>query len=123
MFELEFSKVDRLLKQSKALWQIHSFSCTDFPWEKQFPILANKLWAIADSELDIVDADHELLVATLSPSLKEDLVIQSAEWELELLSRDEPKESVFTLQTAIHSTDLTHFSAGIKGRKWQQITR
>lgn len=116
-----FKRLDTLLIQSRDLWQVKAFDCTALPWATRFPRLAECVWSIADEDIDDVDRVQSDLIATLLPSLTEDLTEAGLEWELSLLDIsaplcDEPDELLLSGKA------LSHFSAGIKGRKFEQIS-
>ena len=115
------AQLDTLLVQSRALWQVKAFDCDDLPWSHTFPDLALCVWSLADSELDIIDRVQADLLGCLLPALKADLVALSWEWQLELFDIKLPKTSEAQSEL-VDQQEVGHFSAGIKGRKWAQIT-
>ena len=139
-----FIQLDKLLEQSRALWQVRAFEAKALPWAAQFPRLATTLWALDDAVLDTLDAEQSVLVDALSPALKQDLAALGLEWDLALLTLSFAELSLGSdidsdigsdidsdissndIETAtspcIDLTELAHFSAHIKGRKWEQIT-
>ncbi|WP_247663119.1 methyltransferase [Shewanella sp. UCD-FRSSP16_17] len=114
------------------LWQVQAFECAELPWETQFPALAKAVWQIDDSEIDTIDADQTALVECLLPSLQLDLASNnlSIDGLFELLTskvKAQVEVSVNQMQNKVAEqglteSELSHFSAHIKGRKWQQIT-
>nr|WP_320125601.1 methyltransferase [uncultured Shewanella sp.] len=137
-----FSQLNQLLEQSAALWQVRAFEANALPWAQAFPQLAEAVWALADAELDGLDAEQSLLVKALSPALSLDLKALGQDWDLSLLTASIADSSAFNQKTVADKADVTkqslanntapqgglsfdyeaHFSAHIKGRKWQQIT-
>jgi len=131
-----FIQLDKLLEQSRALWQVRAFEAKALPWAAQFPRLATTLWALDDAVLDTLDAEQSALVDALSPALKQDLAALGLEWDLALLTLSFAELSLGSdiaadigsddIETAtspnIDLAELAHFSAHIKGRKWEQIT-
>ena len=131
-----FIQLDKLLEQSRALWQVRAFEAKALPWAAQFPRLATTLWALDDAVLDTLDAEQSVLVDALSPSLKQDLTALGLDWDLSLLTLSFAELSLGSdiaadigsddIETAtspnIDLAELAHFSAHIKGRKWEQIT-
>ncbi|MCT8987067.1 SAM-dependent methyltransferase [Shewanella phaeophyticola] len=127
-YQHTFKSLDSLLEALKPLWQLVAFECDHLPWQQAFPCLAQTVWQLNDAELDNIDADQDKLVQTLLPSLISDIK------QSEKLNADELIEQlnllVITLPTSLSTADptgqeqadLTHFSAHIKGRKWQQIS-
>ncbi|AQS37138.1 Methyltransferase domain [Shewanella psychrophila] len=121
-------KLDTLLVQSRTLWQVKAFDCTLLPWEKRFPCLANKVWSISDVDIDELDKTQAELNAELLPALQQDLQRSDASWQLDLLGQVETALTKGDTDLAQLSVELlshkeaSHFSAGIKGRKWSQIT-
>ncbi|MCL1093273.1 methyltransferase [Shewanella kaireitica] len=119
-FAAQLKQLDRLLCASRPLWQNRSFECTQLPWAETFPTLAETVWQLADIELDEIDTCQSRLSELLLPSLQKDLLAKGNDWDLNLLL-----PSSFTTATAIEPLldfdDMAHFSAHIKGRKWQQI--
>ncbi|RLV60066.1 methyltransferase [Parashewanella curva] len=118
MFEQHFFEINRLLVKSKALWQVASFECDALPWEREFPALAKAVWSFSDEQIEELDVEHRLLVESLLPALKRDLISQGIEWELKYLCFPALKQSEETEVKEYPS----RLSAGVKGRKWQQIT-
>ncbi|MEL4242686.1 methyltransferase [Shewanella xiamenensis] len=135
-----FIQLDKLLEQSRALWQVRAFEAKALPWAAQFPRLATTLWALDDAVLDTLDAEQSVLVDALSPALKQDLAALGLDWDLSLLTLSFAELSMGydidsdigfdigsdDIETAtspnIEVAELAHFSAHIKGRKWEQIT-
>ncbi|WP_144209431.1 methyltransferase [Shewanella donghaensis] len=137
---LQLTQISECLLRLKCLWQVKAFDCQTLPWIEQFPILADKVWAINDSDIDNIDVEQQLLIVTLLPALIEDLaqsgiVIDNLELILAQTSNT-VTQSVFDdklqcqpidsqtglLHEGLSESELAHFSAHIKGRKWQQIT-
>lgn len=134
--------LDRLLLASRSLWQVKAFDCEALPWETEFPSLAKQVWQISDDDIDAIDLDNVRLLETLLPALQQDLDNRAcddnrdgaAAWS-PLTSLSE-SSSLFSSSSSSVSSDsdtnktlcgldddlLAHFSAHIKGRKWQQIT-
>lgn len=123
-----FELLSQLLFALNPLWQSVAFECKDLPWQQAYPQLANAVNGLEDDEIDAIDADPKRLFECLLPSLKADLA-QSGQDEivslLVLLDCDFPQLASLSssLETiADMDCELSHFSAHIKGRKWQQIT-
>lgn len=130
--------LDQLLLASRALWQVKAFECESLPWALDFPALAQCVWQISDDDLDAIDLDKARLLQTLLPALVQDLDANSLSWPLALLTSAEmppsasvvgDRDSAATEGTnsvnhvaGLDETVIAHFSAHIKGRKWQQIT-
>ena len=142
-YSQKFSELNQLLEQSAALWQVRAFEVNALPWAQDFPQLAEAVWALADDELDGLDAEQSLLVKALSPALNHDLKALGQDWDLSLLTASIAERTVFNDKTVndkagvaepsladstaaqqggLSFDDEAHFSAHIKGRKWQQIT-
>ncbi|MGI2190299.1 methyltransferase [Shewanella baltica] len=142
-YSQRFSELNQLLEQSAALWQVRAFEVNALPWAEDFPQLAEAVWALADDELDGLDAEQSLLVKALSPALSQDLRALGQDWDLSLLTASIAERTVFNNKTVTDKAgvaepslmdntaaqqgclsfdDEAHFSAHIKGRKWQQIT-
>nr|WP_280925671.1 methyltransferase [Shewanella septentrionalis] len=142
-YSQKFSEPNQLLEQSVALWQVRAFEVNALPWAQDFPQLAEAVWALADDELDGLDAEQSLLVKALSPALNHDLKALGQDWDLSLLTASIAERTVFNDKTVndkagvaepsladstaaqqggLSFDDEAHFSAHIKGRKWQQIT-
>lgn len=139
-----------LLHSSRGLWQVKAFECHHLPWEAHHPTLAKQVWQIGDDDIDAIDVDTPRLLATLLPALTHDLnamangksasAIQAQVLldSLGLLSGGAPDQELphapRTAQPqashAVQNVAVTgladevapHFSAHIKGRKWQQIS-
>ncbi|BFL83247.1 hypothetical protein LFREDSHE_16970 [Shewanella baltica] len=142
-YSQRFSELNQLLEQSAALWQVRAFEVNALPWAQDFPQLAEAVWALGDDELDGLDAEQSLLVKALSPALSHDLKALGQDWDLSLLTASIAERTVFNDKTVTDKAgvaepsladntaaqqgclsfdDEAHFSAHIKGRKWQQIT-
>jgi len=135
-----FIQLDKLLEQGSSLWQVRAFEAKALPWAAQFPTLATTLWTLDDAVLDTLDAEQSALVDALSPALKQDLAALGLDWDLSLLTLSFAELSLGydidsdigfdigsdDIETAtspnIEVAELAHFSAHIKGRKWEQIT-
>jgi len=115
-----FHRLDTLLVQSRDLWQVKAFDCTSLPWAAQFPHLAERVWSINDEDIDDLDRVQSDLIAALLPSLAEDLKESGLAWELSLLGISAPLCDQSD-EALLSDKALSHFSAGIKGRKWKQI--
>ncbi|WP_394203542.1 methyltransferase [Shewanella waksmanii] len=120
----QFKQLDQLLTQLRPLWQVEAFKCRHLPWAELFPTLADKVWQIADQELESLDADRHSLYHTFLPALQRDLQANGADITVELLHPD--ALPLLTPAAKAQGTQLAddvaaHFSAHIKGRKWQQI--
>lgn len=122
-----------LLQVLSPLWRLRTFDCRDLPWVADFSELALAVNALKDDELDAVDANPERLLSTLLPALKTDLAKakacdsglaanESVADELEILLGICLPGPLPTRTLNIDERELAHFSAHIKGRKWQQIT-
>ncbi|WP_025820048.1 methyltransferase [Shewanella marina] len=120
-YQQQFIAIDKLLLQSQRLWQVVAFKELTLPWAQVFTHLAVTVDAIDDADIDNIDADSELLYQTLLPSLQQDLEQLGEVWDLSLLmpSFKQLPEVERVLDKQIDS----HFSAHIKGRKWQQINQ
>ena len=126
-YSQQFSKLNQLLEKSTALWQVSAFEVFALPWAQDFPQLATAVWALADDELDGLDAEQSILVKALTPALSKDLKALGQDWDLSLLTNpitaaDKILVVDETQVNGLSIDDETHFSAHIKGRKWQQIT-
>ena len=128
-YSQQFSERNQLLEQSAALWQVRAFEVNALPWAQDFPQLAEAVWALADDELDGLDAEQSLLVKTLSPALNRDLRALGQDWDLSLLTAAIADITITDTtkvdkaqDSGLSFDDEAHFSAHIKGRKWQQIT-
>ncbi|MCL1139164.1 methyltransferase [Shewanella pneumatophori] len=125
--EQKLKQIDTLLTQSQMLWRCRSFECQDLPWQQDFPVLAELVWQLDDDVLDKIDACQYTLNKTLLPALIADLTAQAKDWPIALLEQS-AIGNVTPVETEVLSTpqlldeiDEAHFSAHIKGRKWQQI--
>ncbi|MGI2153292.1 methyltransferase [Shewanella oncorhynchi] len=128
-YSQQFNKLNQLLELSAALWQVRAFEVNALPWAQDFPRMAEAVWALADDGLDGLDAEQSLLVKTLLPALSQDLKALDQDWDLSLLTTaiadiwitDTTKVDK-AQDRGLSFDDEAHFSAHIKGRKWQQIT-
>lgn len=135
---------NQLLLGLKPLWQVVAFQCHNLPWAAQFPQLAMAVNRLEDDDIDAIDADPKRLFECLLPSLTADLqqaILTDEPTEgrgqqdallalLGLLQFDFASLGTSTEMPVTTTTEgsleemhlLSHFSAHIKGRKWQQIT-
>ncbi|QSX41974.1 methyltransferase [Shewanella cyperi] len=127
------ARLAALLTEAAPLWTPRSFEWRELPWQAQFPHLAELLWRLDDDTLEALDADQEKLLESLWPSLIQDLEFQNLEsqgiavtsspvWDKALFGwhltpYPETKGELLPRQQEVH------LAAGIKGRKWQQISR
>ena len=119
------SQLSNLLTATKDLWQVVAFDCDQFPWQQRFPILANTVAQIADEDIDALDNDSQRLLAVLLPSLEQDMQAlpeSNIAHLLPLLGAKMNQHLAVKTELPINDAGLSHFSAHIKGRKWQQIT-
>nr|WP_298774082.1 methyltransferase [uncultured Shewanella sp.] len=123
-FKTQWASIDALLYQSRDLWQVMAFHSDALPWQNRFPALAKRVWKLEDIQLDTLDKSPKDLLSALLPALQEDCRQFDLSWDLSLLSQLliplEP--SIKSDSVLLSSRDEAHFSAHIKGRKWQQIT-
>lgn len=95
-----FQTLDHWLAQHKSLWDVQTFHALDWPWRERFPELCNWLKA-CDSEPNAKQVEQALM------QFVPDFQVFQSDWE-----------------TVVHEALIepsSHFSTGIKGRKWQQI--
>ena len=120
------------LEQGRSLWDLRTFECVDLPWESDFPALAQALWAIDDDYIEPLDRDQRGLCALLWPALEADLARRGElawskslfDWTLPANPMDSRAENArYHPDTLLPAQTLSRFSAGIKGRKWEQISR
>ncbi|QYJ77742.1 methyltransferase [Shewanella acanthi] len=119
-----FTKLNQLLEKSTPLWQVRAFEAKALPWEGMFPSLAKAVWTLDDDKLDGLDANQAALVEALAPALTEDLAALGVDWDLSLLTQtlSDISGAVLSKTNELDTKGLAHFSAHIKGRKWEQIT-
>ncbi|MGI2259859.1 methyltransferase [Shewanella sp. GXUN23E] len=114
-----------VLSELSPLWRLRTFDCQTLIWQQKFPHLASCVTALAADELDAIDTDTSRLLATLLPPLHRDLAAQG--WdaaqldELQSLLAICLPDGESPRPLALSEAELPHFSAHIKGRKWQQI--
>ncbi|WP_197464535.1 methyltransferase [Marinomonas aquimarina] len=95
-----FKTLDHWLAQHQSLWDVPSFHALDWPWLTRFPELCDWLQALPQApDVNQVEQALERCVAGF----------ERLEW---------PWQSI--AHRPLVEPD-SHFSAGIKGRKWQQI--
>lgn len=95
-----FTHLDQWLVQHKPLWDVQTFHSLDWPWRERFPDLCRWLEECENvPDTDLVEQALKQFVPTF----------QSFTWGFET-----------RLQTTL-AEPPSHFSAGIKGRKWHQI--
>jgi hypothetical protein len=138
-YQQTFNAIDSLLEALKPLWQLVAFECDHLPWQHDFPQLAQKVWQLDDVEIDTIDMDQQQLVESLLPSLISDIKQSKLPQVDQLISQlsllvitlptstinSDDAQAVSDTETLVNdhlNSDLAHFSAHIKGRKWQQIT-
>ncbi|BDM65077.1 methyltransferase [Shewanella sp. NFH-SH190041] len=130
-------QLSQLLQTLSPLWRLRSFDCRQLPWQTAFPNLADVVLQLDEDALAKTDACQQQLLHRLWPALHQDLVAQGLSVEqldnlAQLLALTLPQSGSHTSQTHQvsrqdnqHGLDeqlRPHFSAHIKGRKWQQIT-
>ena len=118
-------QLSNLLTATQDLWQVVAFDCDQFPWQQRFPLLAEKVAQLADEDIDALDNDSSRLLAELVPSLEQDMQALSDSHIaglLPLLGAKMNQHLATAAEVPIDDAGLSHFSAHIKGRKWQQIT-
>ncbi|ABL99388.1 methyltransferase [Shewanella amazonensis] len=114
-----------VLQQGAALWDFRPFDRQDNPWRLSFPNLWQAIETLNDDCLDALDLVQAELCHSLWPALCQDLKVNGLKvWDQSLFLWQLPHHSQAsqTLE-ALPEHDLSRFSAGIKGRKWQQISR
>ncbi|MCL1065335.1 SAM-dependent methyltransferase [Shewanella olleyana] len=126
----KLSQISACLMSLQPLWQVQAFECQSLPWEQKFPTLAKQVWQIDDADIDALDIDQQKLVSFLLPSLLEDLAanadsgIKVDDLVAMLMDGGHARhQTSIDSQLTLSETELGHFSAHIKGRKWQQITQ
>ncbi|MGZ9897786.1 methyltransferase [Shewanella gaetbuli] len=132
----QLSQLSSLLFQTQSLWKVVAFDYKDLPWKQNFPALCDALWQIDDNEIEAIDACSNTLVARLLPYLIKDYKAQHNETLIPLLTLldDDINKTVAKTSSGLCSapqpvnptiteTEMSHFNAGIKARKWQQIRR
>lgn len=122
-FKTQFARLDTFLYQSRDLWQLRAFHCDDLPWKETFPTLARCVWNLDDVELERIDISAQQLLETLLPALEYDCQQAQLHWDSELLTSMliPLSSSIKAKGDLLSANDESHFSAHIKGRKWQQI--
>lgn len=100
----QFKVIDSLLTQTRQYWQILPFSFVNLPWHDNRE-LTQALDVLSLDDIDRLDSDDHALRQFISPLIGESLDIIS----------DLPVGDSSTADVP------SHFSAGIKGRKWSQI--
>lgn len=95
-----FQKLDVWLAKHQALWDVQSFHHLNWPWQSAYPELCH--WLSAQEHLNEVDVLNALsrYVTGFEEFLLPDFK---------------------TLEQAARAAPPSSFSAGMKGRKWQQI--
>ena len=119
------SQLSNLLTATQDLWQVVAFDCQQLPWQQRFPLLADTVANIADENIDALDNAPDTLLALLLPSLEQDMQAspQANITDLLPLLGAKMNQSLATqADVSLDDAGLSHFSAHIKGRKWQQIT-
>ena len=118
-FTKAFEAVNELLLSTRSLWQIVAFDYLEIPWAKDYPKLYNYIQALSETEIDNLDVNHDKLVATLLPLLNAD--IEGSTVCSDLLNTR--PLSIKQTKYLPEPSELSRLSSGIKGRKWQQISR
>ncbi|NKF50341.1 methyltransferase [Shewanella sp. WXL01] len=148
-FQQSLTELNEVLARFACLWQVQAFSAKRLPWQSEFPTLAKQVRQLADDDIDELDVDQVALVEFFLPALAQDVALTKAE-QLALSKllvqgaaangddnslyafadsvpiNSAPVDNAPSVNegvVAINGSELSHFSAGIKGRKWQQITR
>lgn len=100
----QFQSIDALLTRTRQYWKILPFSYLVLPWQDN-PALVDALNHLDMNQLDELDASDQQLRQFLSSFINE---------ELDII------DDLSLIDTQVMAVD-SHFHAGIKGRKWQQI--
>lgn len=96
----QFQALDHWLARFKPLWDVQSFHSLDWPWRAYSPELCN--W-LQNYQGDPSEADVERALRQYVP----DFDVFIFDWQ--------------SLPYNILPSPPSHFNAGVKGRKWQQI--
>ncbi len=116
-FTKAFSVVNKVLINTKSLWQIVAFEHSKIPWADEYPNLNKFITNLSNEEIDQLDADHDALVKCLMAVINQDINFSGIEENIL-----NPRRYIKSIETVNKiPNELKHFSAGIKGRKWQQI--
>lgn len=131
-FELQLPRVSHTLSElaallidARSLWDIRTFNCQTLPWAASFPALASFVLALEDEALEALDASQDKLYETLRPALETDLSQAGLSWNSALFSWQltELKGKEQRSAALLPERQVSRFAAGIKGRKWEQISR
>lgn len=96
-----FARLDHWLAQHQPLWDVQTFHALDWPWLENFPALCDWLQRCHDEQPNVAQVERALKQHI--PNFE----VFECDWQ--------------TLQRPLLKEPSRHFSAGIKGRKWQQI--
>ncbi|QHJ13193.1 hypothetical protein FX988_03452 [Paraglaciecola mesophila] len=104
-----------LLSEHKALWQFATFNQSDLPWRENYPELCD--WLDSQSVTDLLSDDTQARIGQFLPFVSQIVALtQLDDFTLGGLTPSMEKD------TAEFTSVPVHFSHGIGGRKWQQIS-
>ncbi|USH01533.1 SAM-dependent methyltransferase [Grimontia kaedaensis] len=103
-----FTQLDALLSLHKAFWQGVPFDCLDLPWRKSHPELCEWLDSQSLQELETWKANPTALAKVLNEWLPEADAFVSL--------------SAITQQETEDVSCDSHWSTGVPGRKWSQVS-
>lgn len=107
MYNTDFDKINKVLVNTRQLWQHRSFFDIETPWEKHHPALLKALHTLSINQAEQLAKDNNALLAWFTPYLS---------IECEQLA------TLKVAQSAHRTLTLNpHHSVAIPGRKWQQI--
>ena len=110
-----FEQLTHLLSEHKALWQFATFNQAELPWREDYPELCN--WLDSQSVTYLLSEDSQARIGQFLPFVSQiEALTQLDDFTLDCLTPSENKDS------AEFSSVPVHFSHGIGGRKWQQIS-
>lgn len=113
-----FEQLTQLLAEHRGLWQFATFDQTDLPWREDYPELCD--WLDLRSVSDLAQADPLTSMAPYLPFLSDISALIEVDSFIDE-GANVPATNASLGMPKVEGVPV-HFSHGIGGRKWQQIT-
>jgi hypothetical protein len=113
-----FEQLTQLLAKHRGLWQFATFDQTDLPWREDYPELCD--WLDLQSVSDLAQADPLTSMVPYLPFLSDIKAMIEVDSFIDEVANI-PASNAPSAMPEVKGVPV-HFSHGIGGRKWQQIT-
>jgi hypothetical protein len=115
LYSEPFQKIDSYLEALQGYWQFEAFHHNDYPWVKTNAGLCHFLDGLSDDELQLYQQYPEKLYLQLKDFIP---LLRSCDDLLFAIKAFSPSESI----SPLNADSPFWLKAGIKGRKWSQIS-